>query len=301
MLRPFVQAHPESFRKLRVISWNLKHRVGDGARSEADLIRSLAPDLALLQEANARSIEFLARTAGFDWVRWTRPDDQPLRAGSGYLAAIAGRGAEPEWLSSRFDVPFPDRVTAARIRVGETAIIATAYHAPPGVSWGLEKARQAVTFAYWLADQQDLVVLGADANTPMVDHPDFGKTLTHWQTGVARLKGAPGDDLLWGHTKVHGLDDALRVVLGQDPTRLRAIREASPNGPLDVSYRTRRRNGQPSTPWRFDGIWISKGLRVVSVDYQYDRGLAAGSDHAVVLVELLVPQVALGAKVAPGG
>jgi hypothetical protein len=229
--------------------------------------------------------------AGFDWVRWTKPDDQPLRAGSGYLAAIAGHGAEPEWLSPRFDVPFPDRVTATRIRVGETAIVAAAYHAPPGVSWGLEKAQQAVTFAHWLADQQDLVVLGADANTPMVDHPDFGRTLTHWQTGVARLKGAPGDDLLWGHTKVHGLDDALRVALANDPERMRSIRDLSPNGPLDVSYRTRRRDGQSSTPWRFDGIWISKGLTVVSVDYLYDRGLAAGSDHAVVLVELLVPQV----------
>src|SRR5205807_195273 len=112
---------------------------------------------ALLQEANATSIESFAETAGFSWVRWTKSDGQPLRAGSGYLAAIAGRGTEPEWVSPRFDVPFPDRVTAVRTRIGATAIIAAAYHAPPGVSWGLEKAEQAVTFARWLADQQDLV------------------------------------------------------------------------------------------------------------------------------------------------
>jgi hypothetical protein len=238
----------ESSRKLRVISWNLAHRVGAGASNEADLIRALHPDLALFQEANARSIDSLAMMAGFDWVRWTPPDYQPLRAGSGYLAAIAGRGVEPESLSTRFDVPFPDRVTAARIRVGDTAIIAAAYHAPPGVSWGLEKAQQAVAFAHWLAGQHDMVVLGADANTPMVDHPDFRRTRTHWQTGVASLKGAPGDDVLWGHTKVHGLEDALRVALASDPARLQAIRDARPDGPLDTSYRTRRRNGQPSTP-----------------------------------------------------
>jgi hypothetical protein len=291
--------NPDSSHKLRVISWNLARRVGKGASREAGLIRSLGPDLALLQEANATSIDALAQMAGFDWVRWTKPDERPLRAGSGYLAAIAGRGAEPEWLSPRFDIPFPDRVTAARIRVGRTAIIAAAYHAPPGVSWGSEKAKQAVTFAHWLADQQNLVVLGADANTPMVDHPDFGRTLTHWQTGVARLKGAPGDDLLWGHTKVHGLEDALRVALANDSARMRAIVDVRPHGPLEVSYRTRRRNGQPSTPWRFDSIWISKGLRVVSLDYLYERGLAAGSDHAVVLAELLVPQVQLQPGLLP--
>jgi hypothetical protein len=286
-----VPAKPKPACKLRVISWNLAHRVGAGASHEADLIRSLHPDLALLQEANAGSIETLAEMAGFDWVRWTKLDGKPARAGSGYLAAVAGQGAEPEWLSPSLDVPFPDRVTAARIRVGRTLVVAAAYHAPPGVSWGLEKAQQAVAFAHWLTELPDLVVLGADANTPMVDHPDFRRTLTHWQTGVARLKGAPGDDLLWGHTKVHGLDDALRVALANSPTRMQAIRDARPDGPLEVSFRTLRRNGRPSTPWRFDSIWISKGIRVVSVDYFYDRALAAGSDHALVLSELLVPQV----------
>jgi len=284
---------------LRVISWNLAHRVGEGSSREAELVRALNPDLGLLQEANARSIEAFAQMAGFDWVRWTKRGQLPLRAGSGYLAAVAGRGPEPEWLSPQFDVPFPDRVTAARIRVGKTAIMAASYHAPPGVSWGLEKAQQAVSFAHWLSDQHDLVILGADANTPLVDHPDFARTLTHWQTGFVRLKGAPGDDLMWGHGKVHGLDDAFRVALANDPARLRAIREMNPNGPLEVSYRTRRRNGQASTPWRFDGIWISEGIRVASVDYLYDRGLAAGSDHAVVLAELLVPQVPLPQRMAP--
>ena len=290
MPREASQVNRESSRKLRVISWNLAHRVGEAASSEAALIRDLGPDLALLQEANGRSIEALAKRAGLDWVRWSKPDGHPLRAGSGYLAAIAGRGAEPDWLSPRFDVPFPDRVTAARIYVGNTAIMAAAYHAPPGVSWGLEKAQQAVTFARWLAGQQGLVVLGADANTPLVDHPDFLRTRTHWHTGMTALKGAPGDDFLWGHTKVHSLNDALRVALADNPARFEAVRALRPAGPLDVSFMTRRRNGQPSTPWRFDSVWVSKEVVVVSVEYLYDRGLAAGSDHAVVLADLLVPQ-----------
>jgi exonuclease III len=276
----------DPLRRLRVVSWNLAHRVKRGAKQEADLLRELEPDFALLQEANANSIGFLADEAGFDWVRWTTSDSQPQRSGSGYLAAVAGRGKEPEWLSPRFEVPFPDRVTAVRVRVGNAALIAASYHAPPGVSWGPEKAQQAVTFARWLADQNEQCVLGADANTPEVDHPDFAFTRTHWRTGVRGLKGKPGDDLLWGPTKVHGLQDAFRVALANDPARLQAIRDLNPAGPLAVSYRTRRRMGKPSTPWRFDGIWVTSGLGVVSVNYLYEQGIQAGSDHAIVVADL---------------
>src|SRR5258708_34269855 len=140
MLRPSMQPTAEPSRKLRVISWNLAHRVGEGSKSEADLIRSLGPDLALLQEANARSIEALAQMAGFDWVRWTKPDGQLLRAGSGYFAAIAGRGDGPEWISPRFESRFPDRVTAARIHLCDTTIMAAAYLAPPGAAWAIVEA-----------------------------------------------------------------------------------------------------------------------------------------------------------------
>jgi hypothetical protein len=160
------------------------------------------------------------------------------------------------------------------------------------VSWGLEKAQQAVTFARWLANQREQCVLGADANTPAVDHPEFASTLTHWRTGVKGLKGAPGDDLLFGPTKVHGLQDALRVALENDPERLQEIRDLTPMGPLAVSYETHRRMGKPSTPWRFDGIWVTNGLRVLSVHYLYEEGIAAGSDHAVVVADLQLPVAA---------
>lgn len=211
---------------------------------------------------------------------------QPQPAGSGYLAAVAGRGKEPEWLSPRFKIPFPDRVTALRVRVGNAALIAASYHAPPGESWGAEKAQQAVTFARWPADQKEQCVPGADANTPAVDHPDFALTRIHWQSGVKGLHGAPGDDLLWGPTKVHELHDAYRVALANDPARFQAIRDLTPTGPLAVSYRTHRRIGKPSTPWCFDGIWVTSGLRVLSVRYLYEEGIAAGSDHAVVVADL---------------
>ena len=50
------------------------------------------------------------------------------------------------------------------------------------------------------------MLLGADANTPLIDAVDFAATRTHWHTGGRRLNGEPGDDLLFGPDKIHPLD-----------------------------------------------------------------------------------------------
>jgi hypothetical protein len=150
------------------------------------------------------------------------------------------------------------------------------------------KARQAVTFARWLAAGQKPCILGADANTPLVDHPDFALTRTHWHTGIKALAGEPGDDLLWGPNKIHALEDAFRVMLAHDPAQLQAIRNERPTGPMAVSHMTGRRTGNPGTPRRFDSIWVTSGVNVLSLTYLYPEGVNAGSDHAAVLAELRV-------------
>ena len=62
------------------------------------------------------------------------------------------------------------------------------------MSWGIVKPRQAVTVARWLAAQHGPVLLGADANTPLIDAADFANARTHWYCGDRRLNGEPGDD-----------------------------------------------------------------------------------------------------------
>jgi hypothetical protein len=78
------------------------------------------------------------------------------------------------------------------------------------VDWGLVKPRQAVKFASWLQSHAGPVVLGADANTPLVDAADFTQARTHWHTGGRDLHDELGDDLLFGPGKTHPLDDAFR-------------------------------------------------------------------------------------------
>ena len=88
-------------------------------------------------------------------------------------------------------MPLPERILLAGTTVEGLSLTAVSYHAPPGVSWGIVKPRQAVTVARRLAAQQGPVLLGADANTPLIDAADFASTRTHWHSGDRRLNGEP--------------------------------------------------------------------------------------------------------------
>ncbi|NYD48063.1 endonuclease/exonuclease/phosphatase family metal-dependent hydrolase [Actinomadura luteofluorescens] len=274
---------------MRVVSWNLAYRGVAAAEHQGALLRELAADVVLLQEANPNSTGVLRQAAGLDWLiravdlRTAMPDDRPARRRG---VAIAGRGPQPRssWLLT--ECPLPERALFTRVTSGNVTFTAGAYHAPPGVTWGLVKPRQAERCASWLATQAGPLLFGADANTPVLDAIDFADTRTHWHTGDRHLRGEPGDDLLWGPAKVHALDDALRRWLDDRPETLAALRQTTPHGPLAITHRTGRRKNSPGTARRFDSVWISRHWTVREIRHLYDEGLAAGSDHAPVVVDL---------------
>ena len=171
------------------------------------------------------------------------------------------------------------------------------YHAPPGVSYGIVKPRQAVAFASWLSSQNGPLLFDADANTPLIDAFDFVNTRTHWHTGNRHLRGDPGDDLLFGPDKVHDLDDALRRWLALHPDEMDRLRASRPlasttrrgmkaKPPLAITHRTGRRKNSPGTGRRFDSVWVSRHWVVRHIEHLYEEGIAAGSDHAPVMVDL---------------
>src|SRR5215469_6453245 len=172
------------------------------------------------QEVNPGSSKVLREAAAADWIvraidlRTPEPDESPRRWRG---VAIAGRGLPRgrSWLLPRRwwrpgQVRFPERILLIETQTKGTPFIAASYHAPPGVNWKIIKPQQAVAFASWLSRQNGSLLFGADANTPLIDAPDFAKTRTHWHTGDPKLKCEPGDDLLFGPGKVHDLEDALR-------------------------------------------------------------------------------------------
>jgi hypothetical protein len=283
---------------VRVASWNIQFRGRKAAKRQGGLLRELAPELMLLQEVNPGSSAVLADAAGADWMvkaidLRSRGSDISRRHG----VAIAGHGLPPcrSWLLG--EIELSERILLIETHTEGTPFIAVSYHAPPGVSYGIAKPRQAVAFASWLSIQNGPLLFGADANTPLIDAFDFANTRTHWHTGNRHLHGEPGDDLLFGPDKVHDLDDALRRWLAFHPDemdRLRASRPlASPTRrgmnsepPLAITHRTGRRKNSPGTGRRFDSVWVSRHWVVRDIKHLYEQGIAADSDHAPVMVDL---------------
>jgi hypothetical protein len=176
--------------KVRVVSWNLNFRGCKAAELQGGLLRELAPDLMLLQEVNPGSSEVLREAAAAHWIigaidlRTPEPDESPRRWRG---VATAGRGLPRgrSWLLPRRwwrrgQVRFPERILLIETQTKETPFITASYHAPPGVSWKIIKPQQAVAFASWMSRQNGPLLFGADANTPLIDAPDFAKTRTHW-------------------------------------------------------------------------------------------------------------------------
>src|SRR5258706_8867508 len=271
---------------MRVVSWNVPFRGRVAAQRQGDLLRTLSPELILLQEANPGSADVLRQAAGADWLiravelRSRDPDDRPVRSRG---VAIAGRGQPPAraWLPAA--VALPDRILAAQMKFGGLLLPAVSYHAPPGVSWGLIKP---AAFASWLATVTGPVILGADASTPETDAADFALARTHCHTGDRHLRGERGDDLLFGPGKIPGLDDALRQWLAGHPDAAAAVAADRPLGPLAITHRTGKRKNSPGTGRRFDSIWITPHWTVQHIDDLYDDAIHAGSDHAIVITDL---------------
>src|SRR5260370_40682789 len=194
----------------RVVSWNIAFSGPQRAALQGAFLRSLQPDLVIIQELNPGSLSVVSDTAGLDWFKYSLDRSFiGVSQGRRRAAAVGGRGVRllgilPQLLA----LPLPEKVLAVRVAVGDVEFAAIGYHAPPGVSWGYWKVEQALAFLDWLNDIEIPAILGADANTPEIDHPDFAKSRTHWHTGSRKLAGLPGDAHLWALARTHPLIDA---------------------------------------------------------------------------------------------
>lgn len=275
--------------RVRVATWNLYNRGPVAAQDLGALLKHCDVDLLLAQEFNQSSRDALAESAGFMWVRTAFDAGAPtehIGSGRRRVTAIAGRGAPPDRVGVLGQLPLPERLVVGSVDTPIGQLMLASYHAPPGVSWGAIKVRHAHGLLEWVNATPGLLVVGADANTPEVDHPDRDRVRTHWHTGQRRLGGQPGDDVMFGGNPGHRLDDAYRRWLDDHPAELEQIRAERPDGPLAISYRTGKRRASLGSPRRFDALWVSPEVEVVTIEYHYEAAIAAGSDHALVVATL---------------
>lgn len=242
-----------------------------------------------MQEANPGSLNAVRDAAGLDWAISAFDAGAHRvagRSGRGRVAALTGRGEPPREAGVLPGLALPERMVFATVTTTLGPLTVASYHAPPGVSWGVVKVDHAHALLNWINATPDLLIVGADANTPEIDHPDPARVRTHWHTGIKKLAGAPGDDVTFGGFPQHRLWDAYRRWLSEHSDLQKQIEREHPDGPLAISHRTGKRKNSPGTPRRFDTLWISPGLEVRSASYDYVGAIAAGSDHALVIADL---------------
>lgn len=163
--------------------------------------------------------------------------------------------------------PFPERTLAAELVVGDRSLHVVVFHSLTGVDYRRAKAAQFISITEYLLGLAGDVVLMGDANEPEVDAP-ARREIKLWK---GNGKGA---EYLFGPEPVHGLHDAWRGFLGD------RVNDAPAAGPLAVSHRTR------GNPRRYDHIYVPAAWTVTDMEYRYDEGTAAGSDHALVTAKV---------------
>lgn len=283
---------------VRIATWNLHGRTSDAAARLGTLLAEQGgADLVLLQEVSQGGLPRFCDAAGLDWAVHVRDqfgDLLQLRGRAGGLdaegnkhanpraVAIAGRGEPMRGATTFPDLPLPEKVLAGWIDIDGQRTTVVSYHAPTGAQHGVRKVHQALQVARWLAMLGGPVIFAGDFNTPEFDPPHMVGLRTHWHTGHPELDGGPGDDALVGPEPIHALRDAYRAWLADYPDEMARISVERPDGPLATTYRT---GPADHHRYRFDQIWLTDHFDVTNMNHLYDVALAAGTDHALVLVD----------------
>jgi hypothetical protein len=245
---------------------------------QLELLADLHPDILLLQDVGPSAVNAVADS--HLWLNladtWSLPDppETIIRRG-GCLIAIKG-----DWVLTP-TLPTPDgllsnRSLAVTATCGQAIVTLLSCYAPTNTGPG-RKQRPAyfAALAAWLAAVPAPIVLGMDANSPRVDHPDIEQN--RWWTQEEALVFGAGTPT----------EDVLRLWYTDHPAELKRRLRYYPNGPLADSYH-RGRKGK-YLRCRYDSIRVSPGIGVTNVCYLYEDAVRAGSDHALVVADIDLP------------
>lgn len=272
---------------MRVVSWNID-RPGEARMQQrvADL-RTLSPDLALLQEVSEANAERLVADFGSDQVAAGvflrgRGADETTSRDRGCAIVCQGSArpvGSPTLLEGHVA---PERSLIRQIAVDHEEFYAASFHQIAGSDrkWG-RPAKRAVfeAIAQWAAEHERRCLFGIDANSPETDHPDVA------QNRYFPVDGSFDQREYLLHDPRHAphvLEDVYRRFLREHaPEQLESIRGERPSGPLAISHVNRGR------PRRFDFIFASPDLQLSHVEYREDLRRGA-NEHApiVATVEL---------------
>ena len=258
--------------KFTFATWNVNYQ--KFKESHFNFLGEINPDILALQEVHPDFFKKLSSSNLFSNSHYTlgyiQHDVRPSKP-CAILSSSDIRLRNPSLIP---DLPFPEKCVIVNAELDASVIKVCSFHTPPGVAVKELKPLSHMILAEWLKKRDHPVILGIDANTPGVDHPNLAENVWYWED----------EPKLLGEERIHDLRDAFRDYLSNKPDLLEAIKQSRPKGPLAVSHITGK--GYTPTERRYDFIFVSPDIRVKKVDYIFEEACAAGSDHALVYAEL---------------
>jgi endonuclease/exonuclease/phosphatase family metal-dependent hydrolase len=260
--------------KLRFVNWNValfRQAPPKAALLQAVMAEVDVPVIVCLQEVQPKAREFYAALFDAHAYSLVHRKPQPLDGRNRQLGVLVGvRSADLRRSGVVAHAPYPDRSLWADVSIGEYRIHVLAAHALTGADYRRAKADQFLALARHLAGREGHRLLGIDANEPKVDALDAGQI-----EFFVNKDGGRGARTLLGKGAPHGMQCALRLSLPPETTV---------SDPIATSYCTR------SHSRRYDHCLVSNEWQVAAVEYRYQAAMEAGSDHAIVVVDLVVDE-----------
>jgi len=257
---------------MTLLCWNLAGRV-QRRPEQTERILELAPDLVCLQEirpTTAPAWTAALHQAGYAHVFVGRTDNRAASAGAERRLSVLTATRAPAAEVAVGDLPWPERVVAARVE-GLELVNA---HSPISPKPDLAKVRTHEALHAHLAAGSGPRALCGDLNTPRREHSD-GRVWTFARTRHGKLRPERGER--WDQAE-------LALIKGLEPQGFRdAFRQLHGYERRELSWQWQRWGGG----YRLDHLIVSREVEVETVEYLHEWRQQAGlSDHSPLFAEL---------------
>lgn len=160
---------------------------------------------------------------------------------------------------------FPDRTAWATIMHNGKKIKVLGLHSITGCGYQRAKSVQYDTFTEFI-DEYKPDIIGMDANEPNVDSYDVDKMVFYNRNGA-------GAKTFFKTVKELNMQDAYVTANN--------ITTCEEGKCLTISHNVRGRGAV-----RYDFLFVSHNISIIKCNYDYDGGIMAGSDHALIKAEI---------------
>lgn len=255
---------------MRIIDWNISY-AGDIKR-KIDFLRSFLTNdtLVMLQEVKPYAYEYIKEKLSdmydmFYSLEYRKPSKFDSDARKLGVLVLVSKGVEILDTGVVERSPFPDRTMYVTLNKNGYIFKLLDLHSLTGCGYYRSKSVQYDSFTEFI-DEYRPDIIGIDANEPQVDHWDM-RQMQFFDNG-------PGANHFFNEIANIGLTDSF--------VRFNGKEGYSKGQPLVKSHNIRRKGAV-----RYDFLFIRDTYRVDALAYYYDEAVEAGSDHAIIVGDIV--------------